>query len=567
MKLSKNSPGWLCVILLAIVAVACAPAATPLPAAAPTAAPAAGASTPSLQPTPTPRPAPAPAPAVSRGGILTLRDAGSFNALEPILSSLPANPRVAAPMYSRLLSLGKDDDLLPMLAKDWTITQNGTVFTFNLRDDVQFHDGKPLTAADVVYSFDMTLTPPKGTVSINKQVFDPVIAKVEALNPQTVRITTKRTSGWFLGHVPIVTIVPKHAHELVAPQGGFTNTGLGSGPFKFQSWTPKLELILSANKSYFKRDLPYLDEIRWLFVADSEAAIAAMITGRLLHSGSLDFTEEEVAAIKARQEVSVLTAPRGITAGVGFNNTNPDLAKKRVREALVLAMDERDIINVAYPGGVLPGSWFPDRFGIPEAERTQFAMYGFGLSREQRLDRAKKILAEEGATNIKFVWASRANSPHLKAGEIGRELLGRIGVQVELKPLADQASLVTYLAKERWDITTFWGGITAFGEPEHFIATTWAKNAPEITSNGRRPTGYTNAKVEELYAQLQNTVEIGKRIELTKQIDRVLLEDVPSKQMGFLMLVNVANPRVKGVIAKDLFHPFWTLEDVWLAPK
>jgi len=561
---------WKLAIVLAVftglVVVACGgsdPTATPRPTAPPPAATA----TPRPAPTATLPPPPTDA-GVTRGGTLTLADRGSASGLEPILSRLPANLRWAAPMYSRLIQLDANDNLAPLLAESWTVEDEGTRFTFKLREGVTFHDGTPLTSEDVAYSWNTMANPPEGTSSLFSSVFGPILGAIETPDATTVVFTTSNTVGWFLGHVPVVSIVPKHAHEPVAAEGGFTDTGLGSGPFEFDSYTPKTELAMTANPGYFEAGLPFIDRIEWPFIQEAQAMIAALSTGRLQHSGSTDLTQVEVDSVRAQlPDLQVFNAPRGITIGIGFNHNNPDLANPAIRQALVLAMDERDIIDIAYPGGVFPGTFFPGagRFGIPEDEWNDYAMYGFGLSRDERLDMAKQMLEEAGAKDLEFLWITRAKSSHLKVGEAAQDLLRRIGVQIELKAFADQAALSAFTGSDPFDMVTFWGGITAFGEPEHFLSGLWSSEAPAFEGGGRRPSGYTNPRIDELLVELKATIDIPKRMQLTQEADRILLEDAPSKQFGFLMLVNGVNPQVRNMRAAPLAHSFWLLRDVWMA--
>lgn len=546
----------LAISLVTFVAVACAPAAAPTSAPAPTT----GVVAPTAIPQP---PTPTPAPAVTRGGVLTFRAQGSLASVDPLWPGGTAEARVTAPMYSRLLSLDKEDKLSPLLAREWSVSQDGKVFTFKLRDDVKFHDGTPLTAEDVIYSYNMTVDPPKGIVSQHKGVFAPIIDKLEAVDPYTVRVTTKRAVGWFLSHVPIVQIAPKQAHEPLAAQGGFKASGLGSGPFKFQSQTSAVEFRMVRNESYFKKGLPYLDEVRWAVIADDQATIAAFISGRIQHSGGKDFDQETVDAVKAQRQVTVEKFPRPLFAGIPFNFSNPQLAKKRVREALVLALDAKTINDVAYPGGRLPGSFFLGKFGIPPEERNQYAMFGFGKPSKDNVDAAKKILTEERATDLQLSLLAYPG-PHQRAAEIIQEMLGRVGVKAVLK-VNDRATMFAALSKGDYDIASPWDPLSVFGEPEHLIATTWVKSAPLGVFG--RPPGYSNPKIDELYVQLQNTVDPDKRMEITRQVDRVLLEDTPAMLLGWFLGIDVYDSRLRGYVAKEVWHPARMLEEVWLAPQ
>lgn len=568
--------------VVALVAVSCAPSPTPTGApstGSPSPAAAAPAPTPTsvlatprpavAPPTPTPQrivasPTPTPAPAVARGGVLTMRQHGAFSSLDPLWPGGTSEARMIAPMYSRLLSLDKEDDILPLLAREWAVTGNGAVFTFKLRDDARFHDGKPVTGEDVAYSFNMIINPPKGISSIHKGVFAPVIAKVEALDRLTVRITTKRPVGWFLSHVPLVQIAPRHAHEPKAAEGGFAGTGLGSGPFKFKAHTPGVELRMVRNEDYFRKDLPYLDEVRSVIIVEDQTVIAAFIAGRLQLSGARPISPEAVDAIKALREVSVLTAPRPLYIGVGFNHSHPQLAKKRVREALVLALDSKAITDVAYPGVYdVPGSWFPGRFGIPEKERNQYAIFGYGKPRQERLDTARKILDAEGVRDLRLNVMTYPGT-HRTASEVVQELLGRVGVKANLV-VTDRAVLFERGIKGDYDLLVPWTGSSPFGEPEHFLGTTFASNAP--TAVVGRPAGFSDPRVDELYAKLQNTIELGKRVEITQQIDRVLLEDMPATLFGWGAQRDVLDLRLRGYYPKEVWHPVFMLESVWLAPQ
>ena len=545
-------------VVMAIIVAACGggdPTATPRPTATPQATSA---------PVPTATPVPPPT-AARRGGTFTIANRGSMNGLDPVTSALPANIRWAAPMYSRLVTLDEDKNILPLLASSWTVSDDGTAYTFNLRDDVKFHDGQPLTAADVVYTWNTMIDPPPGVPSLRQSLFKAVINDIVAVDSKTVRISTVGIIGWFLGHVPIVGILPKHAHELVVADGGFTDTGMGSGPFTFVEFKPKQIMKLQANPSYFDGGLPPMDEIEWPFIFEAEAMIAAMITGRLLHSGSTPLNLEEVDAIRGgRGDIQVFRAARGITVGIGFNHENLDLANPRIREALVLALVEDDLIAIGYPGGVFPDSFFPGRFGIPESEFDDFAMFGLGLSRDERLAKAKSILEEVGATDLKFLWVSRAKSGHLKIGEGAQDLLKRIGVEIELRALADQASLNAFTQSEPFDIVTFWGGVTPFGEAEHFLSALWASSAKDFRKSGRRPSEWSNARIDELLTELRVTLDVAKRAAITQEADRILLKDAPSKQFGFLMITDAVHASVRGLRAAQLADPVWMLTDVSL---
>ncbi|MDP2952572.1 MAG: ABC transporter substrate-binding protein, partial [Chloroflexota bacterium] len=271
----------LSLVLAALLAAACAPAAAPTPPPTPKpAAPAvvstpttAPAPAPTQAPAPTPRPvvtgptptaAPAPQPSGDQpryGGVLRLSSKEdpidydlhqrvSYNDLQPL-----------APVYSLLLRTNPKDEtgVLPDLAERWEISPDGKTYTFFLHKGVQFHDGSPLTSADVKASFDRMRSPPKGVVSV-RQAYYKNIDKIETPDDTTVRFTLKQPQGAFLTmvSVPFSVIFPK---KLLDQKPDMKKDVMGSGAFVLKEHSRGVQIVVEKNPNYFIKGRPYLDGI------------------------------------------------------------------------------------------------------------------------------------------------------------------------------------------------------------------------------------------------------------------------------------------------------------------
>src|SRR5712692_11675826 len=171
-----------------------------------------------------------------------------------------------APAYNCLIRTSPYDpkalDIIPELAKTWEISDGGKTLTFHLHHGVQWHDGTPFSSADVQYTIERIMHPPKGMVSPRGPVFAALIERVEAPDPHTVVVYGKGASGLLL---PLFAngwnvIIPKHIAEK-DPVNALKTTVIGTGPFRLKEPPTSSLWKYERNPDYFKKDLPYLDEL------------------------------------------------------------------------------------------------------------------------------------------------------------------------------------------------------------------------------------------------------------------------------------------------------------------
>ncbi|HET6947677.1 MAG TPA: ABC transporter substrate-binding protein [bacterium] len=287
-------------------------------------------------------------------------------------------------------------ELEPALAERWTISRDGRVYTFFLRQDVKWQDGQPFTADDVVFTYDQIVQNPEaragdaGAFTIGGQR-----AKFEKVDTYTVRLTLPKAAPAMLQYMRLY-IMPKHKLLPFTVEGGARpadiNTAwpttvdprevIGTGPFRLQSYVPGQKVTLARNPNYWKKDangtrLPYLSQLELLIIRDPEQQVAQFLAGNV---GQLNISGAQFPDLRARQQAGApfkVTSARALFGSpphlaFNFDARNPELAKLfsdlRWRQAMQMAVNRQRIIDDVYNGlaelpghGVAPiSSWYFD---------------------------------------------------------------------------------------------------------------------------------------------------------------------------------------------------------------
>ncbi|MEK7848234.1 MAG: ABC transporter substrate-binding protein, partial [Chloroflexota bacterium] len=342
-----------------------APAATPTPAPAPGAAPAprpaatptpgpapAGAPAPTAAPTPTPAPAATPvAEKPQPGGILRFWnrtsppgfDTQRFTSHGPIFSTSVFNNLVRYDPTKRELS---PQNIIPDLAERWEVSQDGKTLTFYLTRGVKWHDGKPFTADDVVYSVEKMVDPKRSAIAGNFPAFE----RAEKVDDYTVRIRLKLPSPSFLAMLAGVysIMVPKHNAAADPRKAEFL---VGTGPFKLKSWTPGVSFELVKNPDYFKKGLPYLDGITISIIEDRSAQMDAFVAKRVdMNNPVLGIAEQTLLDRFEKEAKGAENVMMSYPSARLFwlNMAYKPLGDYRVRKALALTMDHQQVLAAGY---------------------------------------------------------------------------------------------------------------------------------------------------------------------------------------------------------------------------
>jgi peptide/nickel transport system substrate-binding protein len=354
-----------------------------------------------------------------------------------------------APAYNCLIRTSPYDplalDIIPELAETWEISDGGKTITFHLHRGVKWHDGMPFSSADVQYTMERIMHPPKGMVSPRGPVFAALIARVEAPDPDTVVIHGKGPSGLLL---PLFAngwsvIIPKHIVEK-DPVNALKTTVMGTGPFRLKEPPTSSLWKYERNPEYFQKDRPFLDAIEIHIMTDAQALVAALLSKRVFWSDSFPHPnmDRDMSQSAAQQNPQLVrsSSPMVLVYHLTLQTEKPPFDDLRVRQAISEALQREAFGALGTQSGAVGTGNYPfGPWGMPTERRNQ--LIGYGPDMAKRIAHAKALLAsyekEKGkidwsklkvqcASNIKF---------SCENGQIMQQLLKKINVHVELQPM------------------------------------------------------------------------------------------------------------------------------------
>ena len=390
---------------------------------------------------------PAKAQTQKRGGTLVFAISAETPHYDAHSSDTYATLHFAAPFYSTLIrfNLAKFPELEGDLAQSWTVAPDLMTYTFKLTPDVKFHDGTPLTSADVKASYERLRNPPAGIVSTRKATFAD-IGTIETPDPLTVVFKMKSVFASMLEHFASPWNVIYSAKDLAANPAFPRARVNGTGPFRFAEHVKGSHVAGKKNANYFKKDMPYLDGFKGVFTLQAATMMNAFQGGQVMAEFRGISPAERDRLVQAMgDKIRIEESSWTQNLLVCFNVDKKPFDDVRVRRALLMAIDRwggsqglSRISTLRAVGGVMrPGS----PFATPEAELVKLP----GFSKDIRASReeARKLLAEAGVPNLKFtLWNRNLAMPYTPAGVFLVDQWRQIGVQVEHK----QSDTGAYLA-------------------------------------------------------------------------------------------------------------------------
>jgi peptide/nickel transport system substrate-binding protein len=275
------------------------------------------------------------------GGDLVFSSFADATRLTPNTVSDAVSNRIIGFMFDALVSTDKQNKIIPSVATSWKIENNSKRYTFNMRKDVKWHDGKPLTAHDVVFSFQMyqhpdSINPYKGSINM--------ISKVTAKDNYTVVFDLKDPSPLFLYTVG-QAIIPKHKF----PNGvksfndsSFHRKPVGSGPYIFKEWKTAQRIVVTANKNYWD-GRPYMDTITMKILPDANVEVVNLLKGQVDFIESVD--PKMVGQVSKNKSLKVTKYDTGRYDFIGLNTEDPKFSDMRVRQALQYGLNRKSIVD------------------------------------------------------------------------------------------------------------------------------------------------------------------------------------------------------------------------------
>lgn len=468
-------------------------------------------------------------PSAPAGKTLIYVRAGESDRLDPINEDSGESVKVMVNIFETLVTYDdKSADLVPGLAERWTTSPDGLTWTFAIRPDVRFHDGTPLTAQAVAYSFERLLDPEHpGAYDPNRPyapTFRQDIAKVEATGPLEVRFVLKQPSAVFLANLAMFPASIVSPAAVAAEGKEFRNKPVGTGPFRMLAWERDQTLTLAAFDGYWG-GRPALDRVVFVPVIEPAVRIEQLLRGEGHLVDSLP--PAEFARLADRPELTRLEAP-GMNVGyLGFQMEKAPYDIPEIRRAIAHAIDKKALIRLCF-GGEAEAAVHP----IPR-EMTGF----HDDSQRDRTydpDLARKLVAEGTAKaglkslprlELFFPTSARPYLPEpQKTATYIKEQAAKIGLEVVLVPVDIRQYFQRCSKGEHGMCLLGWSSDNA--DPDNFL---YQLFDPEQINDvgGNNVSRYRNAEVQRLLAAARGELRRPEREKLYRQVQARIFADVP----------------------------------------
>jgi peptide/nickel transport system substrate-binding protein len=468
----------------------------------------------------------------------------------------------SSPFYSTLLryNLSKFPQIEGDLAKAWTVSPDKLTYTFTLHDGVKFHDGTPLTSADIKATYDRLRNPPQGVVSTRRATFGD-IDTIETPSPNTVVFKLKAVNSSMLDHFAspwnCVYSAKVLAEDPTAPRTKIN----GTGPFTFVEHVKGSHVAGKRNENYFKKGLPYLDSYRGIFTLQAAAMLNALQGGQVLaefRGVSPAERDRMVAAMgdKLRVEESSWT----LNLLILFNNEKPPFNDVRVRKALLLAIDRwggskglSRISTLRSVGGVVrPGS----PLATPEAELVKLP--GFGKDIKAARAEARRLLKEAGQENLKFVlWNRNLAMPYTPAGIFLVDQWRQIGVEVEHKQ-SDTGAYIAAMRAGNYEVAIDFSNL--FNDDPTLSLTKYLSSSKNPLNLARAD----DAEIDKLYELQLREADVQKRRAHIQALEKRLFEQAYQQPLLWWHRIVLSHKTVMGWKMSPSHNLGADLAEVWL---
>jgi peptide/nickel transport system substrate-binding protein len=447
-------------------------------------------------------------------------------------------------IFDTLLTSDGEGNNAPMLASDWEISEDGLTYTFKLQSEAKWHDGQPLTAEDVVFSYEYQQQyPPVNTADFS------AVKKVEAVDEQTVVMELNEPEPFFLDKMRSFTIVPKHIWEGVTDPYNLTTSeaAVGTGPYKLTDFSKEHGIYgFEVNKNYWG-SRPRVREIQ--FVPVSEAILA-------FEQGEVDrigVTPDILSRYENDPEYRVMQYVTSWANRLYFNmNKRPELADIVLRQAMAYAIDRQELVDLVERGKAVPGNPGVLHPISNELYNPNVPQYNYNLQKAEELLDGLGYKDTDGdgvrenSRGEKLKYQLLATDARL--AELVQMQLAKAGIEANVQ-VTD-----TMTRDARFKEGDFELCINGSGGGEDIEEVTSGKKKARATSTTGNIIGYQNPEVDRLYSAQDKEIDPEKRRELMAELQQILAEDLPKLTLYYTNSISVHRPAVYDGWSEDTYH-------------
>jgi peptide/nickel transport system substrate-binding protein len=466
-------------------------------------------------------------------------------------------------LFDPLKPVHTAESVIGELAERWSWQDNYRNLVFFLRAGVKWHDGRPFTARDVTFTFDL-LREPAGTSKLRlnpRRDWYANVQAVEAVDAQTVVFRLGRPQPSLLlmlasGYTPIYA-----AH---LPPASYRTGCVGTGPFRVKEWRRGEFVEYVKNPDYFVKGRPYLDGLRYQIIRERATAAAALQTRRVDVAFPGDTTKPQADQLKAAAPgLSITPVGTAVVDQLAFNTTRPPFDSWKARMAVNRAIDRRALIEAVYQGGAALGAAMAPRplgaWGLSDADLR--ALPGLGAAADEKA-RARALLAEAGfgpASPLKLELMTRGLPAFLDLASFVATELKRVGIEASVRQVE-----TTQWEPQKVRREFVLSADRASMEPDDPDATFFEHYS---CGSPRNHSGYCDPELTRLIEQQSQELDRSKRAALVQTIQRKLAEAAVTPVLCWRLDYFAVWPHVKNLVPHHSLYGWGRLQDVWLDPS
>ncbi len=461
------------------------------------------------------------------GGSVVVGIQQDIDSLDPHKATAAGTKEILFNIFEGLVKPDKNGDLMNAIASDYTVSEDGLVYTFTLREGVKFHNGNAVTAEDVKYSLERASGLLDGTPLISSLS---VLTSVDIIDDKTVQVTVGSANTELI-YSFVAAIIPAGSGE------DASGTPIGTGPFSFVSYTPQVGIVVKKNADYWQEGLPYLDEVNFKIVNSPDTALLE------IQGGSIDIypylTDSQANELKS--SFRILSAPSVNVQALFLNNADPVLGDVRIRQAICYALD-KDMVNDFVAGG---NATLISSAMLPTLQTYYVDLndtYGTGAN----IEKAKELMTEAGypdGFDLEITVPSNYEF-HMQTAEVVAEELKAAGINAVINPVEWNTWLEECYTNRNYQSTIC--AITSDMTPGYLM------NRFQ-TDSKKNFINFASAEYDETYQKAAAAMDSAEKAEYYKQLQQILNDEAGSAFIQVPPITIAMNPKLAGYV----FYPVY----------
>lgn len=485
---------------------------------------------------------------IKDGGSLIFGVGSDPLVLNPIYAGDRVSLTIDQALFAPLFQVNNGEKTF-YLAESLTPSEDGLTYTLKLKEGLQWHDGQPLTADDVVFTFDTILDEKQNSLFRSNLILGGEPIKAVKVDDRTVDFKLPQVNPAFEATLVQLTPIPKHVFENEAnieqSEKNLYNV-VGSGPFKFKEYKPGEYLTLERFDDYVLGK-PHLDSITYRIAKDSNAALLALQNGEL----NVNYINpQDVPTIEANGNFEILPYSEGRLAYLLFNenSANGMLAKKEVRQAISYALNREEMIQTIYSSGEYadPAKSFVTPDGLFWTNDV--------TTYDNDVEKAKELLTAAGASNLNLKFIISSGNKAMEAASLYvQQKLKDVGITVEIQSLDASAFSQKFADASATDFDLAYSGYIMGYDPDAYRIL-YQSDADSNYSH------YNNPKVDELFDQGASEPDPEKRGAIYRELQEIIAEDAVIYPVAYTKTIVAVDKRFGG-IEEAVLKPVVIFED------